>query len=140
MTPTQAQARSIAEQIARDTSCVQGKFHQRVLAIIPYLTAAAEVGVWRQTAHNNAMQVLADRNAELMERIKQLTAAAEVGEPTPDTEYAEGTIGWAMAVKRLQDNATIERCAQVADNWECDSLIPAQESIADAIRALKDKP
>jgi hypothetical protein len=27
----------IAESIARDTSCVQGEFKDRVLAIIPYL-------------------------------------------------------------------------------------------------------
>lgn len=30
-------AREIAEQIARDTSCAQGEFHQRVNAILPYL-------------------------------------------------------------------------------------------------------
>ena len=29
--------REIAEQIARDASCAQGEFHQRVNAIIPYL-------------------------------------------------------------------------------------------------------
>jgi hypothetical protein len=32
--------------------------------------AAAEVGDWKSTAKNNAMQVLAERNAELAERLK----------------------------------------------------------------------
>jgi hypothetical protein len=34
----------IAEQIARDSSCAQGQFNERVLAIIPYLAEqAAEI-------------------------------------------------------------------------------------------------
>jgi hypothetical protein len=41
----------IAEQIARDASCAQGEFNQRVLSIIPYLTdvcdRASLVGVVR---------------------------------------------------------------------------------------------
>jgi hypothetical protein len=32
----------IAEQIARDASCAQGEFGQRVLSIIPYLTEVCD--------------------------------------------------------------------------------------------------
>jgi hypothetical protein len=69
--------------------------------------------------------------------VAALTAAAGVGETKPETEYAEGTIGWSMAVKKLQDNATIERCAQVAAGM---NVYSTPWETAAAIRALKDKP
>lgn len=34
---TSERAREVAEQIAGDSSCAQGEFHQRVNAILPYL-------------------------------------------------------------------------------------------------------
>ena len=122
---------------------------------------------WQKTAHDNAMQVLADRNAELMERIKQLTAAAEVGESmecdqcggtgfdTPGTGYGNvcskcgGTSAMELAMRQDRFEpiikytiaATIERCAQVAEETmnELDGPQTGRH-IAAAIRALKDKP
>ena len=64
-----------------------------------------------------------------------LTAAAEVGEQTlPEAiAYANG-VRVAMA-------ATIERCAQVAENWrrEWKTRPISPELIATAIRTLKDE-
>lgn len=35
---TSEHVRGVAEQIAGDSSCAQGEFHQRVSAILPYLS------------------------------------------------------------------------------------------------------
>jgi hypothetical protein len=96
---------------------------------------------------------------------KHLTAAAQVGEPTQtNLEIArefcrlsfqkffdlsdERTEEYAKVIGELLDHAshaTIERCAQVAENLEfiegvAHQRIATQREIAAAIRALKDKP
>ena len=57
-----------------------------------------------------------------------LTAAAEVGEPTPERIRTE---------REITFHQTIERCAQVAESF---IKVPNSYKIAAAIRALKDKP
>jgi hypothetical protein len=68
---------------------------------------------------------------------KILTAAAEAGpEKTPAWQNAE------KECKEIEDR-TIDRCAEVADEWASGRFkeeIDAAEAIAAAIRALKDKP
>jgi hypothetical protein len=71
---------------------------------------------------------------------KALTAAAGVGEQSFGP--------WWENAKKTIERDTIERCAQVAENWAGErakgfSKTPEMhtaESIAAAIRALKDKP
>jgi hypothetical protein len=61
-----------------------------------------------------------------------LTATAEVGEPTMKP-------GWATeAWLRAELAATIERCAQVVENYAMSKW--RRDELAAAIRALKDKP
>jgi len=64
-----------------------------------------------------------------------LTAAAEVGEQDPAVEWVERVKHFEAADRQLK-NATIERCAQVAKNW--DGYGDPRDGIAAAIRALKD--
>lgn len=103
--------------------------------------AAAEVGEWKETAQSNAMQVLADRNAELARNRESLWNKLNAAD------------------KKLKEieAATIERCAQegveflrgLAGVWKkkngritrfvaADCLEQAIDGFAAAIRALKD--
>ena len=51
------EARLIAEHIARDATCAQGEFHERVLSIIPYLTEATDEIARLRAANKNRMVV-----------------------------------------------------------------------------------
>ncbi len=61
-----------------------------------------------------------------------LTAAAEVGEPDP-------TIWVSTEAMNSERNATIERCARVADEYAKRYDLDECLEVAAAIRALKDK-
>ncbi len=84
------------------------------------LTAAAEVE---------------DRKRFVMGAFATPPAAAEVGDKDDiERAFEAGSKhGWE-SVKA----ATIERCAQIAEDF--DSVYPGESAVAAAIRALKDKP
>lgn len=48
----------LAECIARDTSCAQGEFNQRVLSVIPYLTGPIDENERLRTAIFNTINDL----------------------------------------------------------------------------------
>lgn len=76
-------------------------------------------------------------------RKKTTPTQVQVEEQKTDTEYAEGTIGWAMAVRKMNRNADIEHCAQVAEdlaNQYGGTPARAFRLAAAAIRKLKDEP
>jgi hypothetical protein len=76
----------IAEQIARDASCAQGEFNQRVLSIIPYLTdvcdRASLVGVQREDVAQEGLSesTLTAALAGLPDRLDRLFLKASDGE------------------------------------------------------------
>jgi hypothetical protein len=59
----------VAEQIARDASCAQGEFNQRVLAIIPYLTEYSDEIRRLRVAARKFLDEQTDENAEALRAV-----------------------------------------------------------------------
>ena len=122
-TPTQAQIEAAAEKIWEDFSARLG-------------------GEWKHLRDNAVIKVQCMATAKAA-----LTAAAQVGVPTIERwRFLDVAEIWGKFKEQIDDRdkativATIERCAQVAENFYHEGAIPfgLKSDIAAAIRKLKD--
>lgn len=99
----------LAECIARDATCAQGEFNQRVLAIIPYLTGPLDE-IERLRAYQNETALAWTKLTESQEdEIEQLRAAlAKLADPLLIKSEGVGT------ARALHTIATMREIAREA--------------------------